>query len=338
MPKTYDVFISYSQRDSTFVRKLASRLARERLTVFFDEASIAIGDSLADSLIRAVENARHMIVVMSPAYFRSDWGRREMDLALEREFDSTEQQRIRVLPLLLEDCEVPPILATKLYADCRTDEAFENSFPKILAAIRSERSLFGFRREKTEKLEVTEYVGQVSVAASESNSLRLMIEELKAKVDAFTAQTPVPSNNASSVHVAIDPKLCFVVMPFGSAELNDVYDFFVKPSLEAHCLLVCERGDDVFGSNVVMEDIRRSLERARVVVADLTGRNPNVFYEVGIAHTLNKDVLLLSQSMADVPFDLRHRRVLVYEYSPKGCKILEKRIVENVGAMLAGGA
>jgi hypothetical protein len=87
-----------------------------------------------------------------------------------------------------------------------------------------------------------------------------------------------------------------------------------------------------------MDDIRRSIEKARVVVADLTGRNPNVFYEVGIAHTLNKDVLLLSQSMSDVPFDLRHRRVLVYDYTPKGCKRLEKSIVDNVNSILQKGA
>jgi hypothetical protein len=49
---------------------------------------------------------------------------------------------------------------------------------------------------------------------------------------------------------------------------------------------------------------------------------------------MNKDVLLLSQSMSDVPFDLRHRRVLVYDNTPKGCKKLELSVVDNVNAML----
>jgi hypothetical protein len=142
MANTYDVFISYSQRDREFVRKLANRLAAERLNVFFDEASIAIGDTLADSLVRAVQRARYMIIVMSPDYFRSAWGQRELELALEREFTTTEKQHIRVLPLLYRDCDIPPILTTKVYADCRTDDAFEASFPKIVATIRSERSLW----------------------------------------------------------------------------------------------------------------------------------------------------------------------------------------------------
>ena len=127
-------------------------------------------------------------------------------------------------------------------------------------------------------------------------------------------------------------------MPFGPEDLSDVYEYFVKPSIEANCSMRCERGDDVFGSNIIMDDVRRSIERARIIVADLTGRNPNVFYEVGIAHTLNKDVLLLSQSMSDIPFDLRHLRVLVYEYTPKGCKKLEQSVTDNINAILRDGA
>ncbi|BBO17231.1 toll/interleukin-1 receptor domain-containing protein [Candidatus Brocadia pituitae] len=60
-----------------------------------------------------------------------------------------------------------------------------------------------------------------------------------------------------------------------------------------------------------------------------------MFYEVGIAHALNKQVLLMTQSIGDVPFDLRHRRALVYEYSPRGCKKLEKNLYDNVQNMLA---
>jgi hypothetical protein len=100
------------------------------------------------------------------------------------------------------------------------------------------------------------------------------------------------------------------------------------------CGLACERGDDVFGGNVVMDDIRASIETAALVVADLTGRNANVFYEVGIAHAINKPVLLMAQSIEDVPFDLRNRRVLLYEYSLPGGKLLEKRLHDNLTAMV----
>jgi len=127
---------------------------------------------------------------------------------------------------------------------------------------------------------------------------------------------------------------CFIIMPFSVESLNIVYEDFVRPVLVDRCHLQPERGDDVFGSNVVMDDIAESIRRANLIIADLTGRNANVFYEVGIAHALNKQVLLMTQSIEDVPFDLRHRRALVYEYSPRGCKKLEKDLFDNVQNML----
>jgi hypothetical protein len=134
--------------------------------------------------------------------------------------------------------------------------------------------------------------------------------------------------------VQIDEHLCFIVMPLGVESLNIVYEDFVRPTLADRCQLHPERGDDLFGSNMIMEDITNSIRKARLIIADLTGRNPNVFYEVGIAHALNKQVLLMTQSIDDVPFDLRHRRALVYEYSPRGCKKLERDLYENVQGML----
>ena len=124
-------------------------------------------------------------------------------------------------------------------------------------------------------------------------------------------------------------------MPFGEEDLTVVYEDFVKPVLENECGVSCERGDDVFGSNVIMDDIRASISASDLVVADLTRKNANVFYEVGICHTLDKPVLLLAQTMDDVPFDLRHRRVLLYEYTPRGCKRLEKKLLNNIESMLA---
>ena len=83
-----------------------------------------------------------------------------------------------------------------------------------------------------------------------------------------------------------------------------------------------------------MEDVRTGISSADLIVADLTGQNPNVFYEVGIAHTLEKPVLLLSMSIEDIPFDLRHRRVLPCEYTPMGCKRLVAKLKQHVASML----
>ncbi len=329
MTSKYDVFISYSHHDKLFVRKLTDRLSSSGISVFFDEKDIAFGEALAESLDRAVQDARYLIVVMSPDYFESQWGRKELELGLSQEFEGN---KTKVLPLLHRDCDIPPLLNTKLYADVRTDEAFELSLPGILAVLLESPNKVLTEPQKEDEL--TQGLGSINSVTAESSELKIMVKELQAKVDAFIGGSEDRRMLENKSEVEIDPRLCFIVMPFAPEELSDVYEYFVKPSIESNCNLQCERGDDVFGSNVVMDDIRHSINRARIVVADLTGRNANVFYEIGIAHTLNKDVLLLSQSMSDVPFDLRHLRVLVYEYTPKGCKKLEVSIAENVNAML----
>ncbi|MDX1985019.1 MAG: hypothetical protein SFV51_32405 [Bryobacteraceae bacterium] len=133
-----------------------------------------------------------------------------------------------------------------------------------------------------------------------------------------------------------DPK-CFIIMPFRIQDLEDLYREFILPVLDEECKLDCTRGDDIFGSNVIMDDVRAAIAAADLVIADLTGQNPNVFYEVGIAHTLGKPVLLLLQSIENVPFDLRPRRVLPYEYTPVGCKRLVAKLREDDLAMLGAG-
>jgi hypothetical protein len=162
-------------------------------------------------------------------------------------------------------------------------------------------------------------------------TLGAKLEELTARVARLTESRqaePDEIRQTSTGH----PK-CFIVMPFGIPDLEDLYAEFVVPVLE-DCKVECKRGDDIFGSNVVMEDVRAAIASADLIVADLTGQNPNVFYEVGIAHTLGKPVLLLSRSIEDVPFDLRHRRVLPYEYTPVGCKRLVTKLRDHVLAML----
>lgn len=77
-----------------------------------------------------------------------------------------------------------------------------------------------------------------------------------------------------------------------------------------------------------MQSVWDGINRARVVIADLTGRNPNVFYELGIAHTLGKPVVMLTQSMDFVPFDLRQLRCIVYDYKPKIIERLNEQLSE----------
>jgi hypothetical protein len=83
----------------------------------------------------------------------------------------------------------------------------------------------------------------------------------------------------------------------------------------------------------IIQDIVSLIDRSRVVVCDCTGRNPNVFYEIGIAHTLGREVVLLAQSASDIPFDLRHLRHLQYLNNAEGRKALELGLSAKLSAM-----
>jgi hypothetical protein len=131
----------------------------------------------------------------------------------------------------------------------------------------------------------------------------------------------------------VNPKLCFVLMPF-KTDLNPVYTDHIKKVLEA-LEMTCRRADDIFSNAPIIEDIWESINQARIIIADLTGKNPNVFYEVGIAHVIGKPVVLITQSMDDLPFDLRHLRNIVYEYTPRGMNQFEAKLKNTVQFLLS---
>lgn len=72
-----------------------------------------------------------------------------------------------------------------------------------------------------------------------------------------------------------------------------------------------------------MEDVWLAIGEAEIIIADCTGRNPNVFYEVGLAHALSKETILITRDLDDIPFDLRHLRIIAYSFSPRGMKDFE---------------
>lgn len=102
----------------------------------------------------------------------------------------------------------------------------------------------------------------------------------------------------------------FVLMPF-SKEFDDIYKFGIRGAAD-DAGAYAERLDEQIFAEGMLERIFNQISKADVVIADMTGRNPNVFYEVGYAHALGKIVLLLTQDAEDIPFDLQHRPHTVY--------------------------
>ncbi|VCU72614.1 hypothetical protein PIGHUM_04716 [Pigmentiphaga humi] len=123
---------------------------------------------------------------------------------------------------------------------------------------------------------------------------------------------------------------CFVMMPF-APPLGEYYSKIYKPAIEKAGLRAVRADADIFGTGKIIDQIWAGINAAKVLVAELTTRNPNVFYELGLAHALAKPVVLISSNEADVPFDLKHIRVIYYDMTDPfwGNKLLDK-VAENI--------
>ncbi|MGY4573625.1 hypothetical protein [Bradyrhizobium sp. USDA 3256] len=123
---------------------------------------------------------------------------------------------------------------------------------------------------------------------------------------------------------------CFVLMPFG-APIGDYYSQIYEPAIRKAGLRPVRADADIFGTGKIIDQIWAGINSAKVLVAELTNRNPNVFYELGLAHALDKPVVLISSNEGDVPFDLKHIRVIYYNVSDPfwGEKLIEK-VAENI--------
>jgi hypothetical protein len=119
------------------------------------------------------------------------------------------------------------------------------------------------------------------------------------------------ANNHITIELEQITNSCFVVMPFHSLYAAE-YERVIKPAVQ-EAGLECVRGDEIYTQQSIVHDIWKSIRQARVIVAELSSRNPNVMYEVGLAHAIGKPIVLLTRSEEDVPFDLRALRYIFYD-------------------------
>jgi len=103
---------------------------------------------------------------------------------------------------------------------------------------------------------------------------------------------------------------CFVLMPFAEA-FTDIYNLGIKETCE-QAGAYCERVDEQVYQGNILDRVYNQIAKADFIIADMTGRNANVFYEVGYAHALGKSTILLTQHNDDIPFDLKHFPHVVY--------------------------
>lgn len=137
---------------------------------------------------------------------------------------------------------------------------------------------------------------------------------------ALVMTTPV-FGKADSIDIDV-----FVIMPF-----RDNFNYLYHTYIQKVCKkinLTCLRGDDLYTSKSIMQDVWSLIYNSKIVIADCTNKNPNVMYELGIAHALGKNTILLTQDINDIPFDLQHLRYIQYEYTPQSIEQIEAKLLE----------
>jgi hypothetical protein len=129
----------------------------------------------------------------------------------------------------------------------------------------------------------------------------------------------------------VEDGLISVMMPFAS-QFNKVYETIQKVSSKLS--LKCHRADDIWNHEAIIQDVVSLINRSMIVICDCTGRNANVFYEAGIAHTLGKDVILITQNRSDVPFDLSHLRYIYYLDNNEGREQLSNELSQRIKTLV----
>lgn len=124
-------------------------------------------------------------------------------------------------------------------------------------------------------------------------------------------------------------------MPFSDDISSQAYSHCIKPVCDDYHLEI-RRADELFTTNPIYDDIVSEIQEASIIIVDVSGRNPNVFYELGVAHTLKQSqtIMLTHESFDEAPFDISHFRIIKYENTIEGTKSLENQLRKTLDYLL----
>ncbi len=143
------IFLSHTSIDKPFVRKLASDLRANGHTVWIDEAEINIGDSLIGKIREGLDSVDYVAVVISKASIESEWVQRELDIASNKEI---KEKRTIVLPLKIENVELPGFLEGKFYGDFTNSEEYQDKLKLLLRSLGDSKPLLPDNEDELIKL------------------------------------------------------------------------------------------------------------------------------------------------------------------------------------------
>ena len=223
--------------------------------------------------------------------------------AVVQDFDSSNWRELGALTNMLDEVESHPRLLRSLSFG---DHDYEGLALTFL------RKMIG---QESENLDIVlKYIHKICGDAGENVSSEVVQgRKIVFSPNIFT----VPSDT-------INTNLISVMMPF-EASMTGVYHTIISAAQRTG--FECQRADNIWDNSTVIQDVFSLIFKSYIVVCDFTGKNPNVFYEAGIAHTLGKHVVPITQSEQDVPFDLRHHRFAKYLNNGEGLERLKDDLI-----------
>jgi hypothetical protein len=246
------------------------------------------------------------------------------------------------------------IILTKLGQDVVAPSSPSQRSEALLTAFRSVKdfaaveSFYGGKRIPEDEFFLNTLTREFNIPRDRVDIFaKVFIENLKylraftpsptsAEKQAVAADVPPGTTPREKIPTATAPReprirefldTCFVMMPFG-AWFDRYYQDIYTPAIKEAGLEPI-RADELFSTGSVVEQIWEQIQKAKVLLADLSGKNANVFYELGLAHAAKKPVVFTSSLVDDVPFDLRHLRVIIYDIrEPEWATRLHKSIAD----------
>jgi hypothetical protein len=163
-----------------------------------------------------------------------------------------------------------------------------------------------------------------------------VVSELKSFISTDTDSSPERAITFSPAifrkpEKEVNSKLVSVMMPFNT---SFILTYNAIKRVAEYMKIECLRADDIWENTTFMQDIFELIYCSRIVIVDYTGRNPNVMYETGIAHTLGKVVVPITQSLDDIPSDLGHHRALKYLPNEEGYRNLSNELYKRIKTLL----
>lgn len=195
------------------------------------------------------------------------------------------------------------------------DDDYEASILDVLTKI--------IRKNPKSLKEIKSYLANKYSTPSVSDFISTAHTEIPKKIISFSPQVfEVPNKPQQE-------KLVAVMLPF---KLDKTFVAITNACKNLN--VDCKKADDIWENSTFIQDIFELIFTCKVVVADFTGKNPNVFYEVGIAHTLGKTVIPITQSTDDIPTDLGHHRALKYLPNEQGYKDLTSELEKRIRTLI----